>query len=86
MDGGIMYQLRNLVIRQNVVSDSKDNEAACEDFMLTVTEAHILASAMELFEMETMTDSPSKQIFPDGSTELDSLQQRSILFLAIEQV
>ena len=67
MDGGTMYQLRNLVNRRNVVNDPKANEAACEDFMLTVTEAHILASAMELFEMETLTDSPSKQFFPDGS-------------------
>ena len=86
MDGGTMYQLRNLVNRRNVVNDPKANEAACEDFMLTVTEAHILASAMELFEMETLTDSPSKQFFPDGSTELDSLQRRNILFLAIEQL
>ena len=49
-----MYQLRNLVNRQNVVGDPKDKEAACEDFMLTVTEAHILASAMEFFETLTV--------------------------------
>ena len=58
-----MYQLRNLVKRRNVVSDRKGNEAACEDFMLTVTGAHILTSAMELFEMQTLTDTPSKQFF-----------------------
>ena len=86
MDGGTMYQLWNLVNRQNVVSDPKDNEAACEDFMITVTDAHVLACAMELFEMDTLTDRPSKKFFPDGSSELDSLQQRNILLLAAEQL
>ena len=41
MDGGTMYQLRSLVNRRNVVGDPKDNEAACEDFMFTITDAHI---------------------------------------------
>ena len=81
-----MYQLRNLVNRRNVVSDPKDNEAACEDFMLTVTDAHILASVMELFEMELLTDTPSRKFFPDGSSELDSLQSRNILLLATKQL
>ena len=86
MDGGTTYHLRNLVNRRNVASDPKDNEAACEDFMLTVTEAHILASAMEFFEMETFTDTPSKKFFPDGFSELDSLQRRNILLLATKQL
>ena len=81
-----MYQLRNLVNRRNVVSDPKDNEAACEDFMITVTDVHVLACAMELFEMNTLTDRPSNKFFPDGSSELDSLQRRNILLLAAEQL
>ena len=72
-----MYQLRNLVNRRNAVSDSKDNNAACED----VTDAHILACTMELFVMDTSTDVPSNKFFPDGSSELDSLQRRNILLL-----
>ena len=63
MDGGTMYQLCNLVDRRNVISNPKDNEAACEDFMLTVTKAHILAAAMELFEMETLS---LTEVFPEG--------------------
>ena len=86
MDCGTMYQLRNLVNRRNVVSDPKDNEAACEDFMITVTDAHVLACAMELFEMDTLTDVPSNKFFPDGSSELDSLQRRDILLLAAEHL
>ena len=86
IDCGTMYQLRNLVNRRNVVSDPKDNEAACEDFMITVTDAHVLACAMELFEMDTLTDVPSNKFFPDGSSELDSLQWRDILLLAAEHL
>ena len=41
MDGGTIYQLRTLVNRRNVVSKPKENAAACEDFMVTVMEAHI---------------------------------------------
>ena len=70
-----MYQLRNLVNRRNVVSDLKDNEAACEDFMITVTDAHVHAYATELLKF-----------FPDGSSELDSLQRRDILLLAPEHL
>ena len=51
----------NLVNRYNVVNDSKENEAAREDFMITVTEAHILAAAMEMLHVDKdfMTDTPS---------------------------
>ena len=86
MDGGTMYQLRNLVNRRNVVNDPKENEAACEDFMVTVTEAHILAAAMEMFDMDSLTDTPSTKFFPEGSSELDSLQRRNILLLATRQL
>ncbi len=67
--------------------DPKDYDAACEDFMITVTDAHVLVCAMELSEMESLTDIPSKKFFPDGSSELlDSVQQRNILLLAAEQL
>ena len=36
--------------------------------------------------METLTDTPSKKFFPDGSSELDSLQRRNILLLATKQL
>lgn len=80
-----MYQLRNLVNRRNVVNNPKENEAACEDFMVTVTEAHILAAALEMFEMDSLTSAPSTKFFSEGSSELDSLQRRNILLLATQQ-
>ncbi len=38
MDGGTLFQLRNLINRRNVRKDPSDNVNVCEDFFLTVTE------------------------------------------------
>ena len=62
MDKGTMYQLRNLINWRNVIKDSK-NVAACEDFILLLAEAHILAAAMTLFGMESLEDTPSHEMF-----------------------
>ena len=40
---------------------------------------------MELFNMDSLTDTPSTTYFPEGSSELDSLHRRNIL-LATEQL
>ena len=37
-----MYQLRNLINRRNIVKNPVDAVDACEDFIVLVTEAHIL--------------------------------------------
>ena len=47
--------------------------------MIMVTEAHILSTAMELFDMDSLTDTPSTTYSPEGSNELDSLQRQDIL-------
>ena len=80
-----MYQLRNLINRRNVVKDTKKNVVACEDFMLLLTEAHILAAAMTLFGMESLEDTPSHEMFT-VSEETDSLQRRDILLKAAGQI
>ena len=46
MDGGTMYQLRNLINRRNVVTDPKKDLNACEDLFELITKAHIIAVAM----------------------------------------
>ena len=43
MDGGSLYQLQNIVNRRNVG----------QDCATTKTEAHILATAMEVFQIES---------------------------------
>ncbi len=35
-DGGILYQLRNLINRRNVIKKSMDNLDACEDCIVLV--------------------------------------------------
>ena len=59
MDGGTLYQLRNVINRRNVVQHPKDNMNAYEEFFLLVAEAHILSAAMTTFEMSSATDIPS---------------------------
>ena len=81
-DIGTLFQLRNLINRRNVVVTPKNDVAACEDFFLTVVEAHIISAAMELFEMAKMDDVPSFTHFPEGCSELDDLHRRSILVAA----
>ena len=56
---GWWHNVRNLVSRRSVVNNLNKNEAACEDFMIiTVTEVHTLAAAMEMFEMDSLTSTP----------------------------
>jgi len=43
-----------------------DSFDACEDFFVLVVEAHVVAAAMKLLDMETLSDTPSKQYAPKG--------------------
>ena len=58
IDGATMYQLRNLINRRNIVKDPSKNVAASEDFILLLTEVHIVAAAMTVFGMESVDDKP----------------------------
>ena len=86
MDGGTLYQLRNLINRRNVVKDPSSNVTACEDFFLHVVEAHIVTACMTTFGMSSVDDSPSTDLFPDASDELDPEQRKAVLMLAIQEV
>lgn len=59
-----------------MIKEPKDNVAACEDFILLVTEAHILAAAMTVFNMKSLDDAPTTVHIPDNSEDLCSLQRR----------
>ena len=48
-------------------------------FFTLVVEAHVLASAMHLFGMKSLDDTPSEEFFLTESLESDSLQWRCIL-------
>lgn len=64
-----MYQIRNLINRQNVVSSPSNDVNASEDFFELVTSSHILAAAMEIFGMESLSDSPDPLLFPPGNSD-----------------
>lgn len=85
-DPGTLYQLRNLINRRNVIKKPMDNLAACEDFIVLVTESHILSAAKTLFGMDNLADTPSEIYFPKQSSQLDSGQRQKLLLLAAKQL
>ena len=62
-DQGTLYQLRNLIDRRNVVTKPIKAVDACEDFLICVVEAHILAAAMDVFGMDSVDSKPSDVSF-----------------------
>jgi len=63
-------------------SRSQENVAACEDFILLVTEAHILAAAMTHLNMKYLDDVLSAVLIPENSGDLCSLDRRNIFIKA----
>ncbi|KAL5475266.1 hypothetical protein EMCRGX_G027343 [Ephydatia muelleri] len=54
IDGGTLFQLRNLINRRNVVKDVKKDLNSCEEFMELITKAHILSAAMTVAEVQDL--------------------------------
>lgn len=59
---GTLYQLRNLLHRRNVVKHPKKDVNASEDFFLLVVTSHVLAAAVELLQMESLSATPQSTI------------------------
>ena len=76
IDGSTVYQLRNLINWRNAVKDPSNNFAASEDFILLLTEAHIVAVVMTIFGMASVDNNPSLGIF--NATNKSSLERRKI--------
>ena len=54
----------------------------CEEFFLRVVEAHIMAAAMDIFEMTSTDDEPSNKVhFPQGSDDLSPDERRKVLIM-----
>ena len=47
VDGGSLFQLRNVINRRNVVSDVSKDLTACEEFLELVVVGHVLAAAVQ---------------------------------------
>ena len=80
MDGGTLYQLRNVINRRNITKTPTGNVTASEEYFLLVTEAHIVTAAMTLFEMDSLEDKPNPLFFPEGCEELPD-SDRCTVFL-----
>ena len=86
MDGGTLYQLKNLINRRNVVSDPKKDMNACEDFFLLIVEAHIVTAAMTEFKMSSCSEDPCTEYFDESSASFKYQERNEILLRAIEKV
>ena len=51
-----------------------------------MTEAHILAAAMETFQMNDLQTRPSTDLFPSNISELDSLQRRQLILDGVKEM
>ena len=52
-------QLRNAINRRNVSAAAEDDYNSCDDFLILVVRCHIIAAAMEYFDMKAVSDKPS---------------------------
>ena len=86
MDAGTMFQLRNLINRRNDTKDPTSNVSACEDFFVHVVEVHIISAFMTAFQMSSLDDTPSTDIFSADSAESDSSTRRRFFLDAIQNV
>lgn len=86
MDHGTLCQLQRLINRRDVVKDPSRRVAPCEEFFLLVVEAHILAVAMNMFEMESLSDTPCTKHFPPQSIHCGSQERCRILMVALQEM
>lgn len=73
--------MRNSINRTNVVKVPIDSFDANDDFFKLVIEAHIIAAAMEKFNMATLQSSVSEEFAPEGENSwMLPLEERKQLF------
>jgi hypothetical protein len=73
LEGGTMYQLRNLINRRSVVSDVSKDMNSCEDFLELVTKAHIVAAAISLVGAEDVANLSENILSGNSSSTLHSV-------------
>ena len=78
MDGGTLYQLRNVINRRNITKKPTGNVTASEEYFLLVTEAHIVTAAMTLFQIDSLKDRPNSLFFPEGCEELPTSDYHAV--------
>ena len=73
-EGGTLSQLRHLINRTNVPAKPKQNVNAAEDFFETVVVGHVIAAALDFFEMDNMDAVATSDVLSqiDDTQEIDS--------------
>lgn len=72
--------------RINVVKQPEKQVTPCEEFFLSVTEAHICSVAMQVFKMSAVTDWPCAELFLESCTKLNPQQRWNLLQLAVSKI
>ena len=81
MDGGTLFQLRNLLKRRSVTAKIRSDPTACEEFFLLVVEAHILCAAMKEFGLLSVDVTPNNDQFNSKNFVDQSQEKRQEVFL-----
>lgn len=75
LDIGTLCHLRNVINRRNISANAADDFNACDDFFLTVVQCHIVAAAMQYFEMTKQDDMPTHDLL-DCNLWLEDVETR----------
>ena len=86
IDGGSLYQLRNIINRRNVTRSPSGNVTASEEFFLLVTEAHIITAAMTVFGMSSLDERPRAAEFPQRCEQQSTSIGRRVLLDAVDKL
>ena len=78
---GTLYQLRNLINWRNVTATPKSSVDACEDFLDTVVDAHIVAAALEILKITSVSDTPSSPVIPENIWLMSNDERRDVLHM-----
>lgn len=86
MEGGTLYQLRNLINRRNISKKVKGNMNEVEDFLVLVISCHLCACAMNYFGMKKNTDEPSLNCFPVDISTLPIKKRKEMFFKKLDRI
>ena len=82
MEGGTLQQLRNLIGRRNIGSetDVKGHVNEIEDFLELVIRCHLIEATLHFFAMRNTTDTPHANTFPPGFASLPFHKRKELFF------
>ena len=87
MQGGTLFQLRNMLNRRNISTSVKANVNAWEDFMDVITKGHILTAALEYLGMTSLDGVPDpSKIDTNIWMEDDNYRREKLLDIATKIV